>query len=190
MQMKIGFVGLGRMGRPMASNMQRKGFAVTGFDLNAQAGAALVEAGGSAAATAADAARDADVVFTMLPNSPDVLSVVANDILPVAKKGAIIVDMSTIDPLVIDQVAALAQTNGRHFADAPVGRLAQHADRGESLFMVGATGEVFAAITPLLQAMKVPLSMGAAARECRARPGGHALGQAGDEYTLDLAGPL
>lgn len=151
--MKVGFVGLGRMGRPMASNLQCKGFSVTGFDLNEQAKAALVEVGGAAAATAADAARDADIVFTMLPNSKDVLSVVENDIAPVAKQGAIIVDMSTIDPLVTDEIAALAAAKGLRFADSPVGRLAHHADRGESLFMVGATDEVFAAITPLLEAM-------------------------------------
>ena len=151
--MKVGFIGLGRMGRPMASNLQRKGFSVTGFDLNEQAKAALVEVGGSAAATAADAARDADIVFTMLPNSKDVMSVVENDIAPVAKKGAILVDMSTIDPLVTDEIAALAAANGLRFADSPVGRLAQHADRGECLFMVGAPDEVFAEIRPLLEAM-------------------------------------
>ena len=151
--MKVGFIGLGRMGRPMASNLQRKGFSVTGFDLNEHGKAALVEVGGTGAATAADAAKDADVIFTMLPNSKDVLSVVENDIAPVAKKGAIIVDMSTIDPLVTDEIAALAAEKGFRFADAPVGRLAHHADRGECLFMVGATDEVFAEITPLLEAM-------------------------------------
>lgn len=151
--MKVGFIGLGRMGRPMASNLQRKGFSVTGFDLSEHGKAALVEVGGAAAATAADAAKDADVIFTMLPNSKDVLSVVENDIAPVAKKGAIIVDMSTIDPLVTDEIAALAAAKGLRFADSPVGRLAHHADHGESLFMVGATDEVFAEITPLLEAM-------------------------------------
>lgn len=151
--MKVGFIGLGRMGRPMASNLQRKGFSVTGFDLAGQAKAALAEAGGTAAATAADAARDADVVFTMLPNSKDVMLVVENDIAPVARKGAIIVDMSTIDPLVTDEIAALAAANGLRFADSPVGRLAQHADRGECLFMVGASDEVFDEIRPLLEAM-------------------------------------
>lgn len=151
--MKVGFIGLGRMGRPMASNLQRKGFSVIGFDLNEQAKAALVEVGGRAAATAAEAARDADIVFTMLPNSQDVKSVVENDIAPVAKKGAILVDMSTIDPLVTDEIAALAAAKGLRFADSPVGRLAQHADRGECLFMVGASDEVFAEIGPLLEAM-------------------------------------
>lgn len=151
--MNIGFVGLGRMGRPMAINMQKKGFKVTGFDLNPDGVAALVAAGGKAAASAAEAAQGADVIFTMLPNSSHVLEVVRDSIVPNAPKGAIVVDMSTIDPLVTDKIAALALDNGLRFADAPVGRLAQHADRGESLFMVGAEPAVFEEIEPLLAAM-------------------------------------
>ncbi|MCO5155843.1 MAG: NAD(P)-binding domain-containing protein [Aquamicrobium sp.] len=151
--MKIGFVGLGRMGLPMASNLQRKGFSVTGFDLKREAREALAAIGGTGVASAADAARDADVVFTMLPNSNDVRTVVEGEILPVARPGAIIVDMSTIDPLVTDEIAALVAAKGLRFADSPVGRLAIHADRGECLFMVGAAEADFAAIRPLLEAM-------------------------------------
>lgn len=151
--MKIGFVGLGRMGLPMASNLQRKGFSVTGFDLKREAREALAAVGGTGVESASDAARDADVVFTMLPNSNDVRSVVEGEILPVARPGAIIVDMSTIDPLVTDEIAALVAAKGLRFADSPVGRLAIHADRGECLFMVGAAEADFAAIRPLLEAM-------------------------------------
>lgn len=151
--MKIGFVGLGRMGLPMASNLQRKGFSVTGFDLKQQAREALAAVGGAGVASAAEAARDADVIFTMLPNSNDVRGVVENEILPVARAGAIVVDMSTIDPLVTDEIAALVTAKGLRFADSPVGRLAIHADRGECLFMVGAAEADFAAIRPLLEAM-------------------------------------
>ncbi len=151
--MKIGFVGLGRMGLPMASNLQRKGFSVTGFDLKREAREALAAIGGAGVESAADAARDADVVFTMLPNSNDVRSVVEGEILPVARPGAIIVDMSTIDPLVTDEIAALVAAKGLRFADSPVGRLAIHADRGECLFMVGAAEADFSAIRPLLEAM-------------------------------------
>lgn len=151
--MKIGFVGLGRMGLPMASNLQRKGFSVTGFDLKQEAREALAAVGGAGVASAADAARDADVVFTMLPNSNDVRAVVEGEILPVARPGAIIVDMSTIDPLVTDEIAALVAAKGLRFADSPVGRLATHADKGECLFMVGAADADFAAIRPLLEAM-------------------------------------
>jgi len=151
--MKIGFVGLGRMGLPMASNLQRKGFSVTGFDLKQEAREALAAVGGTGVASAAEAAREADVVFTMLPNSNDVRAVVEGEILPVARPGAIVVDMSTIDPLVTDEIAALVAAKGLRFADSPVGRLATHADRGECLFMVGAAEADFAAIRPLLEAM-------------------------------------
>lgn len=151
--MKIGFVGLGRMGLPMASNLQRKGFSVTGFDLKQEAREALAAVGGTGVASAAKAAREADVVFTMLPNSNDVRAVVEGEILPVARPGAIVVDMSTIDPLVTDEIAALVAAKGLRFVDSPVGRLATHADRGECLFMVGAAEADFAAIRPLLEAM-------------------------------------
>src|SRR5262249_58597108 len=69
------------------------------------------------------------------------------------RRGTTIVDMSTIDPLVTDRLAADATTSGFTFADAPVGRLASHAERGESLFMVGASDGVFARIKPMLEGM-------------------------------------
>lgn len=153
MAKKIGFIGLGRMGRPMAINLQKKGFPVTGFDVNPEAVAALADAGGTAAGSVAEAVRDAAVVFTMLPNSNDVSAVVLGEVAPAATKGALIVDMSTIDPLVTDSVAAALREQGLRFADAPVGRLAQHADAGQSLFMVGAAPADYAEIRPMLEAM-------------------------------------
>lgn len=155
--MKVGFIGLGRMGRPMAINLQKNQFPVTGYDLNAASTKALSEAGGTAAETVADAVKDADVIFTMLPNSNDVCAVVLDQIMPVARKNALIVDMSTIDPLVTDQINAKLRENGLRFADAPVGRLAQHADAGESLFMVGADLADYEQITPMLDAMGTTL---------------------------------
>ncbi len=150
---KIGFIGLGRMGRPMAVNLTKGGFAVTGFDINPDAATALVEAGGSKAETVEEAVRGASVIFTMLPNSGDVQGVVLDQVLPMAEPGALIVDMSTIDPLVTDMIAEKVAGNGQRFADAPVGRLAQHADVGESLFMVGAEPADFAELEPMLQKM-------------------------------------
>lgn len=149
----IGFVGLGRMGRPMAANMQKKGFQTLSYDINKDAVAALVAAGGRGAASAADVAREADVIFTMLPAGPEVRGVVLGEILPHARKGATVVDMSTIDPLTTDEVAAAVTAARLHFVDAPVGRLATHADRGESLFMVGAEPADFERVKPMLEAM-------------------------------------
>lgn len=149
----IGFIGLGRMGRPMASNMQRKGFATLSYDVNPQASAALVALGGRAATSIAEVAREADIVFTMLPAHPEVRAVVLDGIVPNAKPGTLVVDMSTIDPVATDEIAAAVSAAGLAFVDAPVGRLATHADRGECLFMVGATPEDFERVKPMLEAM-------------------------------------
>jgi 4-hydroxybutyrate dehydrogenase/sulfolactaldehyde 3-reductase len=116
---------------------------------------ALEALGARAAAGVADVAAAAGVVFTMLPSSASVEEVVAGPegLLARLGRGAVVVDMSTIDPLVTDRLAAAAASRGIAFADAPVGRLASHAERGESLFMVGAVAPTFARIRPLLEAM-------------------------------------
>ena len=153
--MTVGFIGLGNMGKPMASNLCRKGFALAVYDINAEAMRTLTGLGARAATSAGAAAAGADVVFTMLPDSGVVERVIAgpDGVIANARSGQTLVDMSTIDPLVTDRLAAAAETKGLGFVDAPVGRLASHAERGESLFMVGADPGVFARITPLLQAM-------------------------------------
>jgi 4-hydroxybutyrate dehydrogenase/sulfolactaldehyde 3-reductase len=95
------------------------------------------------------------VIFTMLPDSAVVADVIggASGILAHAKREAIVVDMSTIDPRITDNLATAAGEKGIGFVDAPVGRLASHAERGESLFMVGAADDVFARVRPLLECM-------------------------------------
>jgi len=151
---KIGFIGLGNMGRPMASNLVRKGSDVIVCDVHPDPVAALARLG-ARTGSVADVCAGSDVVFTMLPTSAIVEDVIAGSdgVLAHAKPGSVVVDMSTIDPLVTDRLAAQAAARGVAFADAPVGRLASHAERGESLFMVGADPGVFARITPLLEAM-------------------------------------
>ena len=152
---RIGFIGLGNMGRPMAANLVRKGARLTVNDASREPVSALTQLGAAAAATAADVAAASDIVFTMLPTTAVVEQVVggADGLIDRCARGSVIVDMSTIDPLVTDRLAAAAAARGIGFADAPVGRLASHAERGESLFMVGAADDVFARITPLLQMM-------------------------------------
>ncbi|ONG53573.1 hydroxyacid dehydrogenase [Pseudoroseomonas deserti] len=153
--MDVGFIGLGRMGRPMASNLCRKGFRLTVNDINPDAVAELALLQARPAATVAEAAAAGQVIVTMLPNSAVVDQVVAGaeGVLAHAKPGSVVLDMSTIDPETTDRLAAQAAERGIGFVDAPVGRLASHADRGESLFMVGATDEHFARVRPLLEAM-------------------------------------
>ncbi len=153
--MTVGFIGLGNMGRPMASNLCRKGFEVIAHDINRDAVRAVQTLGARAAGGVAEVAAASDVVFTMLPDSAAVEAVIAgpDGVLAKGKRGQTIVDMSTIDPLVTDRLAAATAEAGCSFADAPVGRLASHAERGESLFMVGATDETFARVKPMLEAM-------------------------------------
>jgi 4-hydroxybutyrate dehydrogenase/sulfolactaldehyde 3-reductase len=152
---KIGFIGLGNMGRPMASNLCRKGFQVVVHDVAPAPVAELVRLGARQGEGAAAVAAASDVVLTMLPNSAVVHEVVggADGVLAHARSGSVVIDMSTIDPRVTDALAAAAASKGIGFVDAPVGRLASHAERGESLFMVGAADDTFARVKPLLEAM-------------------------------------
>jgi 4-hydroxybutyrate dehydrogenase/sulfolactaldehyde 3-reductase len=152
---KIGFIGLGRMGRPMAINLVKKGFDLSVIDINQSATDAVVAAGAKAAPSAVDIARTCDIVITMLPSSVEVEQVAlgAEGVFAHAKPGTLFMDMSTIDPLATDRLAKAAVAHGLTMVDAPVGRLAEHADRGECLFMVGASDTDFARVKPLLDAM-------------------------------------
>ena len=152
---RVGFIGLGNMGRPMASNLARKGFPLVVFDINPAPLPHLEALGARAAASVAEAADNSDIVVTMLPNSASVEEVLLGNggVLARLSRGSAVMDMSTVDPLLTDRVAAAAAAKEIAFVDAPVGRLAAHAERGESLFMVGATAEAFARVKPLLDAM-------------------------------------
>ena len=152
---KVGFIGLGRMGLPMASNLCRKGFQLTVYDINSAAITSVEQFGARPAAGVADAAATSDIIVTMLPDSATVDEVItgANGVLAHAREGAVIMDMSTVAPALTDRLANAARQRGCSFVDAPVGRLASHADRGESLFMVGASDHDFQRVKPLLEAM-------------------------------------
>ncbi|MGH9174638.1 MAG: NAD(P)-dependent oxidoreductase [Vicinamibacterales bacterium] len=152
---RIGFIGLGNMGQPMASNLCRKGFSLMVCDIQPGPVRVLEQLGARSASDRAAVAAESDIVFTMLPDSAIVEEVVAgvDGLLAHLPAGRVVVDMSTIDPLVTDRLALAAAAKGCAFVDAPVGRLASHAARGESLFMVGASDEAFARVRPLLEAM-------------------------------------
>ena len=117
--------------------------------------AVLVQLGARQAASLAEVAENSDVVVTMLPGSPEVEHVVlgADGVLAHARPGMLVMDMSTVDPATTDALTAAAAKHDASVVDAPVGRLASHADAGESLFMVGASQADFARIRPLLEAM-------------------------------------
>ena len=152
---RIGFIGLGNMGRGMAGSLRRKQFPLTVHDLAPAAVRALEELGAEAADGAAAVARASDVVVAMLPGPREVLDTIAGagGVLDNLRPGGLLMDSSTVDPETTDRLAAACAARGVSFVDAPVGRLAQHAARGESLFMVGASDADFARVRPLLEAM-------------------------------------
>ncbi|GAO21500.1 NADH-dependent gamma-hydroxybutyrate dehydrogenase [Alicycliphilus sp. B1] len=152
---KIGFIGLGRMGKPMASNLRKKGFNLMVHDFNTAAVEELVSLGAERGASVAQIAKECGIVITMLPSSVEVEQVAMgpDGIFANAKSGGILMDMSTIDPLATERLSVAAQKHGLSVVDAPVGRLAIHADRGESLFMVGASEGDFKRVEPLFYAM-------------------------------------
>ena len=171
---RIGFIGVGTMGLPMAANLVKKGFAVTAYDLNAAAVKAAVAAGMSAAASAAEAVAGADIVVTMLPSSPHVESAYGGDggVINAARKGTLCIDMSTVDPAASRRVAAAAAERGLRFVDAPVSGGTPRAIDGTLAIMVGASGEDFQAALPALQAMGAnvihvgPVGSGEVAKLC------------------------
>lgn len=145
--MKIGFIGLGNMGGPMAANLAAAGHDVTGFDM-----ADVSIEGVSNAATVEEAANGADVVITMLPNGA-IMHAVADQILPVMQAGAALVDSSTSDVDNTRAVAAIAEKAGIHFLDAPVSGGIGGASGGTLTFMVGGTQEGFDKVAPLFDVM-------------------------------------
>jgi 4-hydroxybutyrate dehydrogenase/sulfolactaldehyde 3-reductase len=149
---RIGFIGLGRMGRGMAMNLRRKQFPMTVYDIRAEPVRDLEALGAAPAAGVAEVAGASDVVITMLPTGTEVEEVVG-EVIAAGKRGTLVMDMSTVNPLATDRIALRLAGKDMSFVDAPVGRLASHADRGESLFMVGASDEDFARVKPLLEAM-------------------------------------
>lgn len=145
--MKIGFIGLGNMGGPMAANLAAAGHEVTGFDLTAP-----MPAGVQAASTAQQAAEGAAVVITMLPNG-QILRDVAAQIIPAMAKGAVLCDCSTVDVESARAVAQQAQTTGLGALDAPVSGGVGGAAGGTLTFMVGGDTESFATVQPLFEIM-------------------------------------
>ena len=153
--MKIGFVGLGIMGRPMAANLLKAGHALRVFDIVPERMTALVQAGATAAASAREAAAGCEAVITMLPNSPEVRAAVcgAGGILEGAAPGTLLVDMSSIAPLASREIAAQAAARGVVMLDAPVSGGEPKAIEGKLAIMVGGPADAFARARPLLEKM-------------------------------------
>ncbi|MEO1026067.1 MAG: 3-hydroxyisobutyrate dehydrogenase [Pseudomonadota bacterium] len=145
--MKIGFIGLGNMGAPMARNLAAAGHDVTGYDVSASTPENTKQA-----SSAAQAASDADLVVTMLPDGP-ILRSVADQIIPVMQKGAVLLDCSTVD---VDSARAVAQKAvdaGLEALDAPVSGGIGGAEAGTLTFMVGGSKEAYQTALPLFEIM-------------------------------------
>lgn len=155
MSAAIVFIGLGNMGLPMAQNLAKAGFSVSGHDLVKASVDKLVAAGGKTEADAMAAVAKADVVITMLPASKHVESIYLGDkgILAHAKPGTLLIDCSTIAPESARKVAGAAREKGFAMLDAPVSGGTGGATAGTLTFMVGGAAETFAAARPYLEKM-------------------------------------
>jgi 3-hydroxyisobutyrate dehydrogenase len=166
---KIGFIGLGNMGLPMAGNLAKKGHDVTGFDLSKANLEAAAKRGIKSGISAQDVAKDADIVITMLPAGKDTIAVWGQaGTLRAAKKGTLFIDCSTIDVASSQLAHELAQDAGMLSLDAPVSGGVGGAEAGTLTLMCGGAKEAFEKAKPALEAM------GAKSVYC----GGAGLGQA------------
>ncbi|MCX5645359.1 MAG: 2-hydroxy-3-oxopropionate reductase [Phycisphaerae bacterium] len=152
---KIGFIGLGIMGKPMALNLLKAGYELTVYDIAPGRVDELVKAGARRGSSSKDVAARSEVVITMLPNSPHVREAVLgpNGVLDGAKPGTILVDMSSIAPLASKEIAAKAQEKGVAMLDAPVSGGEPKAVAGTLAIMVGGPQETFEQVKDILAKM-------------------------------------
>ena len=152
---KVGFIGLGIMGKPMAKNLLKAGYELVVFDINQDAVNEVVAAGAKSAPTSKDVAAQSEVVITMLPNSPHVKAAVLgeNGVLEGAKPGLVLIDMSSIAPLASQEIAAAVAKKGVEMLDAPVSGGEPKAIDGSLSIMVGGNKDLFDRSTELLSKM-------------------------------------
>ena len=154
--MKVGFIGLGIMGKPMAKNLLKAGHEVCVNDFHPESVAELVEAGATSAATNAEVAKDVEVVITMVPNSPNVRAALLekDGVIDGASSDTVIIDMSSIDPVESKKISAeLKEKKGIEMLDCPVSGGEPKAIDGTLSIMCGGNKEVFDKYVDLLKAM-------------------------------------
>jgi 2-hydroxy-3-oxopropionate reductase len=155
MKKKIGFIGLGVMGKPMAKNLLKAGYSLIVYDIRPEPVKELVAAGAQQGSSSRDVAEKSEVIITMLPNSPEVKEVVLgkDGVLEGARPGTILIDMSSIAPLVSKEVSAKVQEKGVKMLDAPVSGGEPKAVDGTLSIMVGGPAEVFEQVEEILKVM-------------------------------------
>lgn len=152
---KVGFIGLGAMGKPMATNLLKKGFPLTVFDIRKDPLEELVSLGAKPAGSPKEVAEVSDVIITMLPSSPDVEAVILGKegVMEGIREGSIVIDMSTISPTTTKKIGNVLSGKGVRVIDAPVARTVKAAVEGKLAIFVGGDGEVFEECRPILEAM-------------------------------------
>lgn len=155
MTMKVGFIGLGIMGKPMSKNLIKAGYSLVVSEHNPEAAAELVAAGAQSAGSAKAVAEQCDVIITMLPNSPQVKEVALgeNGIIDGAKPGTVVIDMSSIAPLASREISEGLKAKGIDMLDAPVSGGEPKAIDGTLSVMVGGDKALFDKHYDLLKAM-------------------------------------
>jgi len=158
---QIGFIGLGIMGRPMSRNLLKGGYSLVVYDIVSAGVAEIVTAGAEKGESCADVASRAEIVITMLPDGPDVEKAVLGPagLLEGAKAGTIVVDMSSISPIVAQNVAAACAAKGVQFLDAPVSGGEPKAIDGTLAIMVGGDAAIFEKVQPILSKMGASVTL-------------------------------
>jgi 2-hydroxy-3-oxopropionate reductase len=154
----VGFIGLGVMGRPMAKNLMKRGYSLVVHNRSRPSVDELKAAGATAAASPADVARQASVVITMLPDTPDVEAVLtgADGVISGLRADTIVVDMSSISPVAARRLASIVAKKGGTMLDAPVSGGEIGAINGALSIMVGGDVAAFARVKPILESMGNP----------------------------------
>jgi 2-hydroxy-3-oxopropionate reductase len=153
--MKVGFIGLGIMGKPMTRNLIKAGHQLIVYDVVSESIAELEASGAVRGKSAKDVAAQSEVTITMVPDGPEVEAAVMGQdgALEGARPGSIVVDMSSISPVVSQKIGAACAAKGVEFLDAPVSGGEPKAIDGTLAIMVGGKQEIFEKVMPLLQAM-------------------------------------
>ena len=159
---KIGFIGIGIMGKPMVKNLIDAGYPTVAYDINKDALGEVISYGAGKGSSCQEVASQCDIIITMLPNSPDVKKVVLDKegVIEGVEEGQILIDMSSIAPLVSQEIAKELYEKGVEMLDAPVSGGQEKAKAGTLAIMVGGKEEVFKKCKPILEVMGKPILVG------------------------------